>query len=391
MWPPSVANAGCVRRARARGAVSGAGAIRERPTRKGSWALVPTSAELQQYLDKLQWWHILAATFVGAWVFRWILTRLVLGLTRKTSTQIDDQIVRSFGLPLFVTIVLLGTLAALKRADAQFGLGFAEHVLETIDRTALTIAILFWVRGLLRVADLLLDAMARHADKFQWIQARSLPLYDITSKLLLVAGGVWFILAVWEKNLTPFLASAGIVGIAVGFAAKDTLANLFAGVFIMADAPYKIGDFIVLDSGERGRVTDIGIRSTRLITRDDIEITLPNAVMANAKIMNETGGPHQKMRVRVNIGVAYGSDIDKVREILLDIASKAELVDQDPPPSVRFREFGDSALLFQLRAYIHEPVVHGRAIDALNTAIYKRFNEAGVEIPFPQRVVTMNQ
>ena len=97
------------------------------------------------------------------------------------------------------------------------------------------------------------------------------------------------------------------------------------------------------------------------------------------------------MRVRVNVGVAYGSDIDRVREILLDVALKEELIDQDLPPSVRFREFGDSALLFQLRAYVDEPVVHGRAVDALNTAIYKRFNEAGVEIPYPQRVVTMKQ
>ncbi len=352
---------------------------------------VPSLEEIREYWSKLEWWHVLVATVVGAWLIRWILTRFLLGLTRKTSTQIDDHIVRAFGLPLFVTVVLLGVGAALDRADAQFEWGFGEDSLATLDRIAVTIAILFWIRGLLRVADVLLDAMARRADQFQWIQARSLPLYDITSKLLIVAGGIWSILAVWDGDLTPFLASAGIVGIAVGFAAKDSLANLFAGIFIMADAPYKIGDFIVLDSGERGRVTDIGIRSTRLITRDDIEITLPNAVMANAKIMNETCGPYKKMRVRVNVGVAYGSDIDQVREILLDIALKEDLIDQDPPPSVRFREFGDSALLFQLRAYVDEPVVHGRAVDALNTAIYKRFNEAGGEIPYPQRVGTLKQ
>ena len=77
----------------------------------------------------------------------------------------------------------------------------------------------------------------------------------------------------------------------MGFAAKDTLANLFAGVFILADAPYKIGDFIVLDGGERGRVTKIGIRTTRILTRDDVEITIPNATIANSKIINESGGP----------------------------------------------------------------------------------------------------
>ena len=90
----------------------------------------------------------------------------------------------------------------------------------------------------------------------------------------------------------------------------------------MADAPYKENDYINLDSGERGYVTNIGLRSTRLLTRDDIEITIPNSVIANSKIINESGGPNEDERVRINIGVAYGSDIDKVRNILLDIANK---------------------------------------------------------------------
>ena len=87
--------------------------------------------------------------------------------------------------------------------------------------------------------------------------------------------------------------------------------------FILADAPYKIGDFVVLDSGERGEVTHIGIRSTRLLTRDDIQVTIPNSVMGNTKIINESGGPTEKFRIRVIVGVAYGSDIDQVREVLM--------------------------------------------------------------------------
>ena len=91
--------------------------------------------------------------------------------------------------------------------------------------------------------------------------------------------------------MTAWLASAGVVGIAVGFAAKDTLANLFSGVFILADAPYKIGDYIVLDAtGMRGKVTQIGLRSTRLITRDDVEVTIPNSIMGNSQVINQSGG-----------------------------------------------------------------------------------------------------
>jgi MscS family membrane protein len=208
---------------------------------------------------------------------------------------------------------------------------------------------------------------------------------------VVVGAAVYVVMAAWEIDVSAWLASAGIVGIAVGFAARDTLANLFAGIFILADAPYKLGDFIVLDSGERGRVTDIGIRSTRLLTRDDIEITLPNAVIANAKIANETGGPYKKTRVRATVGVAYGSDIDHVREVLQGVLAECEYVEPYPEPQVRFREMGDSALVFQVRGWVAEPVLVGRTIDALNTAIYKRFAETGIEIPFPQRVVHLTK
>jgi small-conductance mechanosensitive channel len=195
---------------------------------------------------------------------------------------------------------------------------------------------------------------------------------------------VYGIMLSWHVDLTAWLASAGILGIAIGFAAKDTLANFFSGVFIVADAPYKIGDFIQLGSGERGMVTDIGIRSTRILTRDDIQITIPNATIANDKIVNETGGPEKMERVRVTVGVAYGSDIDKVREVLLDVAANSKYLLKEPAPRVRFREFLDSSLKFQLLGWIEVPVLRGRALDELNCAVYKAFAANGINIPYPQ-------
>jgi small-conductance mechanosensitive channel len=223
------------------------------------------------------------------------------------------------------------------------------------------------------------------------VQPRTLPLFDILIKIAVVGGALYFALLAWNINVTGWLASAGIVGIAVGFAAKDTLANLFAGIFILADAPYKLGDFIVLDNGERGRVTDIGIRSTRILTRDDIEVTVPNAVIANAKIINETGGPHEKERIRVNVFASYECDVDHVRQVLLDCAQEVEHVCREPAPRVRFREFGDSGLRFELLSWIDEPVLRGRVLDQLNTTVFKRFREAGIEIPYAKHDVYVKQ
>ena len=155
----------------------------------------------------------------------------------------------------------------------------------------------------------------------------------------------------------------------------------------MADSPYKEGDYINLDTGERGYVKNIGIRSTRIMTRDDIEITIPNSVIANSKIINESGGPVEMERVRVNVSVAYGSDIEKVRSVLMEIAQSNDEVCSEPLPRVRFREFGDSALIFQLLFWIEKPEMRGRVVDSVNSVIYNRFIDHNIEIPFPQRTI----
>ena len=106
------------------------------------------------------------------------------------------------------------------------------------------------------------------ADRVAWIESRTFPLLDNVAKLVLFGGAVYWLHVAWDLNLAPWLASAGVVGIAIGFAAKDSLANLFGGLFVIMDSPYKIGDYINLDSAERGKVIKIGLRPTRLLTRD---------------------------------------------------------------------------------------------------------------------------
>jgi small-conductance mechanosensitive channel len=198
---------------------------------------------------------------------------------------------------------------------------------------------------------------------------------------------VYFIFISWDIDVTGWLASTTLVAMVVALAAKDTVANLFAGFFIMADTPYKPGDYINLDGGERGYVKTIGLRSTRIMTRDDIEITLPNSLIANSKIINESGGPKENVRVRIDISVAYGSDIDKVRSLLTEISKASESVCKDPIPRVRFRSFGDSGLIFQLHLWIEKPEDRGRIVDEINSAIYKCFIDENIEIPFPQRTI----
>jgi small-conductance mechanosensitive channel len=208
----------------------------------------------------------------------------------------------------------------------------------------------------------------------------------VVSVLVLGAMGV---LSIWNVSVTPLLASAGLAGAAVAFAAKDTIANFLGGVSILFDRPYLVGHYVNLESGERGAVVDIGLRSTRIKTRDDILITVPNSIMANSTIVNESA-PIRRFRVRIPVGVAYGSDIENVESVLMDVAAKNSGIEEEPPPRVRFRSFGDSSLNFELLCWADDPMNRGRVIHELNSAIYGRFAEEGIAIPFPQRDVHLH-
>jgi small-conductance mechanosensitive channel len=310
-----------------------------------------------------------------------LICRALLRLARKTRTDLDERLIEVLHRPIFVSVILLGVYVAAMVVDLH------PTLFRAIVGLTQTVAIVLWTGAGLRVCHALLESLSKLSQRVEWLDARTLPLFDNLAKLILVSAAIYFLMVAWNLNVGPWLASAGVAALAIGFAAKDSIANLFGGLFVIMDAPYKLGDFINLDSGERGRVVKIGLRSTRLLTRDDVEITIPNAEIAASKIVNESGGPWEKTRVAATVGVAYGSDVDRVRDVLLAAAKSVEHVVDDPEPRVRFTEMGDSALVFRVLCWVDEPVFRGRCLDGLNTAIYKALNAESITIPFPQRDV----
>lgn len=306
-------------------------------------------------------------------------------IAKRTRVSWDDAIVLLLRRPVFWTVVLAGILMAL------LPLKLHELALTVSQSIVISLLIFIWSGFLIRMNRIALRSMSASAKESSMVRPQTRPLFENLGLIIILLLAVYFIFQAWNIDMTAWLASAGILGIAIGFAAKDTLANLFSGVFILADAPYKIGDYVVLDSGERGKVTHIGIRSTRLLTRDDVEVTIPNAIMGNTRIINESGGPYVKYRIRVAVAVAYGSDIDQVRDILTQIAAEEEMVCNDPEPRVRFRTFGASGLDFELLCWIDDPELRGRVLDSLNSTVYKRFTQDGIEIPYSKHDLYIKQ
>jgi small-conductance mechanosensitive channel len=321
---------------------------------------------------------IAAAFIIFGKIADWIISRVVGRIAARSSNDFDDSLIDLVHRPIFISFVMIGLGLGTKRLELP-----ETPTMVTVNLLK-TIAIFIWFGAFSRLNNLVVRAW-RKSSQSQIVQSGMLSLLHNVMKVVLFALAGYFIFLAWKIDVTAWLASAGIVGLALSFAAKDTLSNLFAGVSIVMDAPYKTGDFIILDSGERGVVTEIGLRSTRVLTRDDVEITIPNGIIGNSTIINEAGGPPAQHRIRVAVGVAYGSDVDHVIETLQQVAVANAAILSNPEPRVRFRLFGDSSLNFELLGWIADPADRGRVKHELNCAVYKALAANKIEIPFPQR------
>ena len=204
------------------------------------------------------------------------------------------------------------------------------------------------------------------------------------ARYLMLLIGLLIIIQTAGIDLTTLNVLAGAVGIGVGFGLQNVISNFFSGLIIMFERPIKVGDRIVVD-GIEGDVWEIGARSTVLMTNDNIAMIVPNSKFITENVVNWKYNDG-KVRFRIPIGVAYGSDVRVVEKALLEVADNTQDVMKFPAPAVRLMRFGDSALEFELRVWSETQVHHkGALTSTINMAICEKFAQLGIEIPFPQR------
>jgi MscS family membrane protein len=323
------------------------------------------------------------------------IARSIVNWLRKyaetTDTKWDDIIITAIGTPVQAGIVAVSVYIALKYfgiVPDQYAWLISDQVLNSI----------FTLIGTWIVATLIDDVIRVYghslAEKTEgdW-DDRIIEFLELAARYLIWFVGIMLIFINLGIEITPFLAGAGIAGLAFALAAQDIISNFFSGAIITVDKPFRVGDRIKVDNFY-GDVVHIGPRSTRLKTLDYQIVTIPNNKLTSNYIINYAE-PDQKLRLTISVSVAYGSDVAKVKNILLEIAedviAKTGYMLPDPKPKVFFMEFGDSSLKFVLYVWAKAYNLPDEVKDSINVRIDQRFRAEGIEIPFPQMEIRMKQ
>ncbi|MFD1599287.1 mechanosensitive ion channel family protein [Halobellus rarus] len=329
---------------------------------------------------------VLLVSVAAAVAMEFVVLRLAKRYVSYTDTEYDNIVFSTLRAPMVVTAALVGVYVLTQVPSVRSSVLLDPGTIDDLfGRPALSILVLVWAYAANEVVNRLVAAVNEEGGRFDFA-----PVFSNIWTLSVLVGGAGTLLWLWGIEITPLLGAAGVAGIAVGFAAKDTVANFFGGIALYFDDTYKLGDYIVLDDDTAGTVIKVGVRSTTLLTRDEVMVTVPNAALNAAKVTNESA-PQRRRRIRVPIGVAYGTDIDAFEELLVEVAAAESLVRDSPKPRARFRSFGDSALQYELLCWVNGPTRRRRAQHELNRSLYKALNAAGIEIPYPKRDVTVTE
>jgi small-conductance mechanosensitive channel len=326
-----------------------------------------------------------AVVFLGTFAVCWLIRSVVLRALRVWSTRKDSRpgriLAASLRGPTWIWIVILATHFAVHASD------LASSVTGTVS----TILLDLWVASL----TLLCMRIARDLVRYYGGQLpAALPVTTLTQNLAQIAVlilGILVVLGPYIARLTPILTALGVGGLAVALALQDTLSNLFAGFYVAVAGQVRLGDYIKLNSGEEGYVSDIGWRSTSIRGLSNNLIIVPNAKLSQAIVTNYYL-PEKRMSASVQVGVSYDCDPDRIERVLLEVATEGSReipgMLAEPAPSVAFDPgFGDSALGFTINFHVAEFVNQFGVRNELRKRIFRRFRAEGVEIPYPSRAV----
>jgi small-conductance mechanosensitive channel len=329
---------------------------------------------------------IFALFQVLARLVKYFLNHWAPKFTSFTATDLDDRILERITPPVSLLVQFAGAYVAVK----SLPLPEKAHVIASGLLFVVTISIVTVIAY--RALDEFIHWYADGLSDQQrgGLNRQLLPLAEKLLTIFLVGTALIITLKHFNYDILSLVTALGIGSLAIGMAAKDTLANMISGFTLMLDRPFRIGDRIQLSGGQSGDVTDIGLRSTKIKTLDNMMLIIPNSDLCNTLLVNQAF-PDVRAKGRINVGVAYGSDVELVKETLVATAREVDAVLKDPVPESYFVSFGDSALNMALFFWVEEYASLFKTTDTINSLIVRRFSEKGIEIPFPTRTVLLEK
>jgi small-conductance mechanosensitive channel len=329
-------------------------------------------------------------TFALFWLLarllRYILVTWGPRFTSFTASDLDDRILQRITPPASLLVVFAGLYLAVTTLQ----LPAKAHVAASGAVFIVTIAIL--TNMAYRALDELLTWYGERLSERdqQGLDRQLLPLVEKLATIFLVGTALIIILKHFNYDILSLVTALGIGSLAIGMAAKDTLANMISGFTLMLDRPFRIGDRIQLTGGQIGDVQDIGLRSTKIKTLDNQLLIIPNSDLCNTILTNQAF-PDSRVKGRITLGVAYGSDVARVKEVMTATALEVPEVLRDPPPEAFFTAFGESALQMALFFWVDDYARLFGTNDRINSLLINRLAEQGIAIPFPTSTVILHK
>ena len=321
---------------------------------------------------------IIAGFYLLSRLVQLVLAKIGTRLCAFTESDLDDRILARVSGPAMLLVNCAGLYLAIKRLPFPEKIGMIASGLIFVLNVVILTTIAY------RVMDEMLQRYGSRVAGAE-VSRQIMPLVEKLCTIFLVLIALIITLKHFNYDILSLVTALGVGSLAIGLAAKDTLANMISGFTLMIDRPFRIGDRIQLGT-QVGDVVDIGLRSTKIKGMDNTFLIIPNAELCNSTLIN-LAFPDLRGKGRVNIGIGYGSEVSKAKELLVQCAAGVPDVLSDPPPEAFFANFGDSALNLSLFFWVADHTKIFATTDQINCAIAKCFQDNSITIPYPTRTV----
>ncbi|HIH00582.1 TPA: mechanosensitive ion channel [Thermoplasmata archaeon] len=336
-------------------------------------------------LDVIFW---LALAYASAY----IMDGIGWAFTRNTTSMLDDIILGIVRTPILILIFVYGVVHSLDALHMHIPMDIRDAIMSVY--SVVIVLVVFYLAYKLFKKILVYYGKIISKKTASKIDDVLIPVVEKLGVVVIAFAALAYALGALDVDLTMFVAGGVVISMVLAFALQETISNFFSGIFILLDRPFSEGDTVILSDGDWCEVRRIGMRTTRLYRYTDASIiSLPNNKLVNEKIVRMTN-VSDPGRVDTNVGVAYGSDPTKVRETIMQAIRDnpySLLDDPNREPIIIFDSMGDSALVFKVILWINDRSKRIAARDRLVEEIYRKLNDAGIEIPFPQRVVYLKK